>query len=103
PRYVGQWPGEGFELEPLADHAGAEVPGASTGRRVIILVRAIEAGIAAVDRFDDEVEAVEGIELEIAEGFVEDGEVHVDSTTIIFGADFECVVDLRLEKEIRAR
>ena len=38
-----------------------------------------------------------------AEQLAEHRDVHVDAAAIIFGAQFECVVDLRLELEIAAR
>src|SRR3954469_26032198 len=93
---------EGFELEADVLDAGRNLSGARTGARIIVRVGAAEIVAGAVDVLDDEVEAVEGIELEVAEHLMEDGEVHVDPVPVIFGPGFERIIDLGLELEIRA-
>src|SRR6185437_12299256 len=87
----------------LAAHAAARMARrAGAGKRIIVCIGAVEVSAAAVDVDDEEVEAVEGVQLEVAEHFVEQREVEVDSAAVIFEARFEGVVDLRLELEIRA-
>ena len=76
---------------------------AGTRGRVVVLVRSAEILVAAVDVLDDEIEPVEGVQLEIAEQLAEQGDVHVDAGAIIFEAKLERVVDLRLELEIAER
>ena len=66
-------------------------------------VGAIQVVAAAVDGLDDEIEAIERIELEVVEFLVEQREVHIDAATVELPPSFERIVDLRLELQIGAR
>src|SRR5207244_13384823 len=83
--------------------AGCQRPGAGTRIRTVVGVRAVEAGAAAVEGLHDEVEAVERVQLEVAERLVKQCEVHVDSAAVILQASLERVVDLRLELKVGTR
>ena len=100
---VAERPGEHLELDALRAHAGPQVADAGTGRRIHIgiAVGDVQSG-AAVDVLDLEIDAVERIELEVFEVLAEQGNVHVDAGAVIFQADFECVVQFRIELQIGA-
>ena len=103
PLQIGERTCERLQLKSLADNAAAQVARAGPREWAVVLVRAIEALAAAVDRFHDEIQAVEGVQLEVAEDLVEQGQVHVDPAAIVLGADFERVIDLRFEPQVAAR
>ena len=68
--------------------------------RIVVDVGPIQVIAAAVDGFDEEVEAVEGVQLEVAEHLVEQRKIDVDSRPIVFKAKLERVVDLGLELQV---
>ena len=89
--------------KPWLDHARpAVLPVQAPVRRTVVRVGAVQIVAAAVDVLDQEVEAVERVQLEVAEQLPEHGDVDVDPAAVIFGADLERVVGFGLELEVRA-
>src|SRR4051812_14007029 len=95
-------PSEDLELDALVLHAGTRAAGAGSGvdrnagdgvdRLDVIGVEPAQAVLAAVDVLDEEIDAVERVELEVRKQLTEHRDVHVDPAPIILGAELEGVV-----------
>src|SRR5206468_9722493 len=88
---------EDLQLDSVAANTGTRLAGASAGRSYIVRVRAAQVGAAAVDVFDNEIEAVERIELEVLEQLMEHSDVDVDPVAVELGAQLKRVDRFRPE------
>ena len=84
-----QRPGEGFDLEPWIVTPARRLCHCRRRSAALLSVSvAAELVDAAVDVLDHEVEAVERVQLEVAEQLTEQRDVDVESAAVVFGADF---------------
>jgi hypothetical protein len=91
----------GFDLDALGSNAIGHIRGgAGAGGAAQVPICSAEVVTAAVDRLDQENRSVEGVELEILELLAEYSRADAERAARIFRAQFERVVDLRIELEV---
>ena len=77
---------EGLDLYAARADARFLVPVARDRRTAVVGVRAAQVGRAAVDVLNDEVDAVEGVQLEVFEVLLEQRHIDVNSVSVELGA-----------------